>query len=146
MFGSACETPTLACVYVCGAPRSVRLCSLLSEALGGPSCDSLESLLGASWAPLGSLLGCLRVSWEALGRLKGTLRALAHEFCALGAAFGASWEALGSPLDPLGNLLGASWESLGPSWETLGSHLGRLGTLLGAFGSDIKRMARWTLY
>ena len=67
-------------VCVCGAPRSLRLCSLLSEALGGPSWESLESLLVASWAPLGSLLGRLRASWEALGALKGTLRALAHEF------------------------------------------------------------------
>ena len=49
------------CVSVCGASRSVRLCSLLSEALGGPSWKS-----PVSWEPLGRPVGAF---WDVLERL-----------------------------------------------------------------------------
>ena len=81
-------------------------------------------LLGASWAPLGTLevllvlLGC---SWAYLGALLGTLGRLWASFWGL---LGSSWSLLG----PLGGLVEAPWAlfqailGLGLSWgsrETL---------------------------
>ena len=73
--------------------------------------------LGASWKPLGGLLGA---SWSLLEPLRSLLEHLkshAKLLTAFWQPFGSSWEGLGSFLDRLKSVLGASWSVLGASWE-----------------------------
>ena len=88
-------------------------CYLLSSwASWGPS----SSHLGASWWPLGGILGHLGVlgpSWGLLGPSWGYL--------------GASWGLLGSSWGHLGPISGPSWGQLGASWGFLRAFWGHLG-------------------
>ena len=91
----------------------------------------LGGLLGASWEPLGSLLGALGgllgaswellgVSWVVLGVLWDAGKAPRESFWWSWGALGDSWSALGALLVPLGALLGSPGGILGSSWEHSG--------------------------
>ena len=67
--------------------------------------------LGASWAPLGRVLGA---SCGVLVRLGGVLGASWR-------LFGASWGRLGGVLGRLGSVLGPCWAVLRASWVRLGA-------------------------
>ena len=95
--------------------------------------------MGASWGPLGAILG---PSWGLLGppgRLLGPswrtsikteeelhLRSPPWEpqKSALGALLGRSWSALGCARGRLGALSTLSWDPLGPHWNRLGASVG----------------------
>ena len=81
---------------------------------GGCDDDFLGSSLGASWEPLGGLLG---ISWGPLGASWGPLGVSRGPFGAEGSKC-----PFGSPV----------WT---PSWSRLGGLLGRLGGLLGRLGA-----------
>ena len=114
----------------------------------GLSLGGSSEPLGASWEPLGRLLGLLGASWELLGGLLGSSwgafvghQRVQHPSCCI------IYRVLKKCLflerehknrAPAGLLaascrpLGASWESLGGSWDPLGASWKRLGAVLGA--------------
>ena len=86
-------------------------------------------LLGASWEPLGGLLGAkLWPSWTQVGPSWGQVGNLAEDG-RLGGPLGGNLAEDGR----LGGLLEASWGPLGASWRPLGGLLEAFGGLLGAW-------------
>ena len=116
----------------------------------------LGSLLGASWEPLGALLGppggFLRASWKLLGGLLGPFgsfwelpRGLQGRLKALLARLTPSEVVSGISLGCLEALMGRyraleiAWAVLGPPRGKLGGILGRLGAILEASGTAFGR-------
>ena len=121
---------------------------------GARTVQSLWGFLGASWEPLGSLLGAslglfgafwgpLGTSWAVLGRSYAVWPLRRPSWRPLAAALGLSWGPLGPFWEPIGPswgpllavsgpswaVLGTPWGPLGPSWGLLGGCLGRHGLL-----------------
>ena len=75
--------------------------------------EAFWDALGASYVPLGWLLGSLAACWEALGASWQPL--------------GASWGLLAASWEPLGAVFGRSWRLLSGLWLVLGWSWGLLG-------------------